>query len=67
MGHFGIEHVASNYLAKYNVDGEQLLDSLETISGDAERLITAIEDSGTNTEATATVASPEAEVGLVRV
>jgi len=43
MRHFGIEHVASNYLATYNVDGEQLRDSLETISGAAKRLITAIE------------------------
>ena len=59
MRHFGIEHVASNYLATYNVAGEQLLASLETISGAAKRLITAIEGSKTNAEATATVASPE--------
>ena len=59
MRHFGIEHVASNYLATYNVAGEQLLDSLETISGAAKRLITAIEGTKTNAEATATVASPE--------
>ena len=44
MRHFGIEHVASNYLATYNVDGEQLLNSLETISGAAKRLITVIEN-----------------------
>jgi hypothetical protein len=31
MRHFGIEHVASNYLATYNVDGHQLRDSLETV------------------------------------
>jgi antirestriction protein ArdC len=43
MRHFGIEHVASNYLATYNVDGEQLRSSLETISGAAKRLIAAIE------------------------
>jgi hypothetical protein len=29
MRHFEIEHVASNYLAAYNVDGEQLRESLE--------------------------------------
>ena len=49
MRHFGIEHVASNYLATYNVDGEQLRSSLETISGAAKRLIAAIE--GVNAEA----------------
>ena len=48
MRHFGIEHVASNYLATYNVDGEQLRSSLETISGAAKRLIAAIE--GVNAE-----------------
>jgi antirestriction protein ArdC len=42
MRHFGIEHVASNYLATYNVDGDQLRDSLETISGAAKQLIAAI-------------------------
>ncbi len=36
--------------------GDQLLDSLETISGAAKRLITAIEGTKTNAEATATVA-----------
>lgn len=67
MRHFGIEHVASNYLATYNVDGEQLLNSLETISGAAKRLITVVENTETNAEATATVASPESEVDLVPV
>jgi antirestriction protein ArdC len=42
MRHFGIEHAASNYLATYNVDGEQLRNSLETISAAAKRLIAAI-------------------------
>jgi antirestriction protein ArdC len=59
MRHFGIEHVASNYLATYNVDGEQLKDSLETISSAAKCLIAAIEGSKANTEATEMVASPE--------
>jgi hypothetical protein len=61
MRHFGIEHVASNYLAAYNVDGEQLRDSLETISGAAKQLIAAIEAGNENMEATETLASPEGE------
>jgi hypothetical protein len=48
MRHFGIQHGASNYLATYNIDGEQLRSSLETISGAAKRLIAAIE--GVNAE-----------------
>jgi antirestriction protein ArdC len=64
MRHFGIEHVASNYLATYNVDGEQLKDSLETISSAAKRLIVAIEGNNTNTEATEMVASSEQEAYL---
>jgi hypothetical protein len=43
MRHFGVEHIASNYLATYNVDGEQLRESLEIISGAAKRLIDAVE------------------------
>jgi hypothetical protein len=43
MRHFGLEHAASNYLATYKVDGEELRSSLETISGAAKRLIAAIE------------------------
>ena len=62
MRHFGIEHVASNYLATYNVDGEQLRDSLETISGAAKQLIAAIEGDSQQTEtATDLVASLERE------
>jgi hypothetical protein len=64
MRHFGIDHVASNYLATYNVDGEQLRDSLQTISGVAKRLIAAIEADSVNTEAAETVAS--GEVGCTR-
>jgi hypothetical protein len=61
MRHFGIEHVASNYLATYNVDGEQLRDSVQMISGAAKRLIAAIESDSVNTEAAKTVASREVE------
>ena len=62
MRHFGIEHVASNYLATYNVDGDQLRDSLETISGAAKQLIAAIENDTQQTEtATEMVASLERE------
>jgi len=60
MRHFGIEHVASNYLATYNVDGDQLRDSLETISGAAKRLIAAVETGTEQTEATEKVA-PDSE------
>ena len=49
MRHFEIEHVASNYLATYNVDGEQLRESLETISNAAKRLIAVIEGDQQNT------------------
>jgi hypothetical protein len=65
MRHFGIEHVASNYLATYKVDGEQLRASLETISGAAKRLIAAIQGDKTNTEATETIASSELEEELM--
>jgi hypothetical protein len=61
MRHFGIDHVASNYLATYNVDGEQLRDSVQMISGAAKRLIAAIESDSVNTEAAKTVASHEVE------
>jgi hypothetical protein len=64
LRHFGIEQVASNYLATYNIDGEQLKESLETISGAAKRLIAAIEGNN-NCEATEAVASPELEEQLV--
>jgi len=57
MRHFEIEHVASNYLATYNVDGEQLRESLETISDAAKRLIAVIEGYQQNPEAAETVAS----------
>jgi len=60
MRHFGIEHVASNYLATCNVDGDQLRDSLETISGSAKRLIAAVEKGPEETEATEKVA-PDSE------
>jgi hypothetical protein len=43
MHHFGIDHIASNYLATYDVDGEQLRESLGTISKGAKRLIAVIE------------------------
>jgi hypothetical protein len=61
MRHFEIEHVASNYLATYNIDGEQLRDSLETISNAAKHLIAVIEGNQHNTEAAETVASPGRE------
>ncbi len=61
MRRFGIEHVASNYLATYNVDGEQLRNSLETISNAAKHLIAVIEGNPQNTEAAETVASPASE------
>ena len=61
MRHFGIDHVASNYLATYNVDGEQLRESLETISNAAKHLIAVIEGNQENTENTETVASPGKE------
>ena len=48
MRHFEIEHVASNYLATYNVDGEQLRESLETISNAAKHLIAVIEGNQPN-------------------
>ncbi len=43
MRHFGIDDVASNYLATYNIDGDQLKQSLETISATAKFLIAAID------------------------
>jgi hypothetical protein len=50
LRHFGIDHVASNYLATYNVNGEQLHASVATISSAAKRLIAAIEGDSTGTE-----------------
>jgi hypothetical protein len=50
LRHFGIDHVASNYLATYNVNGEQLHASLATISAAAKRLIAAIEGDSSGTE-----------------
>ncbi|MFZ0592326.1 MAG: ArdC-like ssDNA-binding domain-containing protein [Bryobacteraceae bacterium] len=43
MRHFGIEHVACNYLATYKIDGTQLKESLQTISTTAKFLIAAID------------------------
>ena len=43
MRYFGIDHVASNYLATYNIDGEQLKQSLQTISATAKFLIATID------------------------
>ena len=58
MRHFGIDHVASNYLATYNIDGEQLKQSLETISATAKFLIGAIDPQfNQNQEAAADVCS----------
>lgn len=61
LRHFGIEHVASNYLATYSVDGEQLRQSLETISGAAKRLIAAIEGDTVNRQAAENIAFVEEE------
>jgi hypothetical protein len=43
MRHFGIEHVACNYLATYKIDSAQLKQSLQTISTTAKFLISAID------------------------
>ena len=43
MRHFGIEHVACNYLATYKIDSTQLKQSLQTISTTAKFLIAAID------------------------
>ena len=43
MRHFGIEHVACNYLATYKIDSTQLKQSLQTISATAKFLIAAID------------------------
>ncbi len=61
MRHFEIDHVASNYLATYNVDGELLRDSLETIGNAAKHLIAVIGGNQHNTEAAEMVASPGRE------
>jgi hypothetical protein len=58
MRYFGIDHVASNYLATYNIDGDQLKQSLETISATAKFLIAAIDPQlNKNQEAAADAAS----------
>ena len=58
MRHFGIDHVASHYLATYNIDGEQLKQSLQTISATAKFLIAAIDPQlNPNQEAAADAAS----------
>jgi antirestriction protein ArdC len=43
MRHFGIEHVACNYLATYKIDSAQLKQSLQTISTTAKFVISAID------------------------
>ena len=58
MRHFGIEHVASNYLATYKIDSTQLKQSLQTISATAKLLIAAIDPQlNQNQEAAADAAS----------
>ena len=61
MRHFGIDHVASNYLVTYNVNGEQLRESLETVSNAAKHLIDVIGGNQQNTEASKTMTSPDGE------
>ena len=61
MRHFGIDHVASNYLATYDVDGEQLRESLGTISKGAKRLIAVIEGNQQDLQHTEKEASPSRE------
>ena len=61
MRHFGIDHVASNYLATYDVDGEQLRESLGTISKGAKRLIAVIEGNQQDLQDTEKEASPSRE------
>jgi antirestriction protein ArdC len=57
MRHFGIEHVACNYLATYKIDSTQLKQSLQTISATANFLIAAIDPQLTpNQEAAADAA-----------
>jgi antirestriction protein ArdC len=43
MRHFGIDHVACNYLATYRIDSIQIKQSLQTISTTAKFLIAAID------------------------
>ena len=59
MRHFGIDHVASNYLATYNIDGDQLKQSLETISATAKFLIAAIDPQHNQHQEAAADASSE--------
>ena len=59
MRYFGIDHVASNYLATYNIDGEQLKQSLETISATAKFLIAAIDPQFTKHQEVAEDAASE--------
>jgi antirestriction protein ArdC len=58
MRHFGIEHVACNYLATYKIESTQLKQSLQTISATAKFLIAAIDPQlNQNQEAAADAAS----------
>jgi len=61
MRHFGIDHVASNYLATHDVDGEQLRESLGTIGKGAKRLIAVIEGNQQDLQDTEKEASPSRE------
>jgi hypothetical protein len=59
MRHFGIEHVACNYLATYKIDSAQLKQSLQTISSTAKFLIAAIDPQLTQPEGAAADAASE--------
>jgi hypothetical protein len=50
MRHFGIEHVACDYLATYKIDSAQLKQSLQTISTTTKFLISAIDPQFNQTE-----------------
>jgi hypothetical protein len=57
MRHFGIEHVACNYLATYKIDSTQLKQSLQTISTTAKFLIAAIDPQHNQNQEAAEAAS----------
>ena len=59
MRHFGIEHVACNYLATYKIDSAQLKQSLQTISTTAKFLIAAIDPQFRETGETAADAASD--------
>jgi hypothetical protein len=59
MRYFGIDHVASHYLATYSIDGDQLKQSLETISATAKFLINAIDPQPTQDHEAAAVAASD--------